>query len=306
VIAAVALSTQLLVHRIDRWMIDTHLSAPADSHLSLFERLFDQSPIEVTTTVEWRKVPVTATVDAVRSDPSLWRRMFFDDWDRVPDPLRTQGLERMWRHYREVVRAPSRWDRMTPRHWDLVPQPIRGMAFIEMVRYWSGFYQVGTAYGVPRGTVTNTMAAIMIVESAFEHRAITTNRAGNRDIGVAQASDDTRAALEELRAGGFIDFAPADEMGYTDPWQGSRVLVLWFSIMLDETGGDLDTAIRAYHRGGPLARAGEGGDYFDLVVDRRRRYLRDETASATWAFLRARVRDLPADPEPGYRPRRPP
>ena len=185
---------------------------------------------------------------------------------------------------------------MTPRDWDLVPQPMRGMAFIEMVRYWSGIYQVGAEYGLLRGTVTNTMAAIMITESAFEHRALTINSSGNRDIGVAQASDGTRTALARLHSSGLIDFAPVDEDDYTNPWQGTRVLVLWFAIMLDETGGDLDAAIRAYHRGGPLARTGEGEDYRELVIDRRRRYLRDETASDAWAFLRAKVLELPAEP----------
>jgi len=297
-VAVCALSLSFLIRWTDRWLLDLHLVDPVDGELALFERLFDQTPIEVMTTIEWRKVPAVATVDAVRTDPSLWRRMFVDDWDQIPEPLRSQGLDRMWRRYRDLVRAPRRWDQMTPGDWDLVPQPMRAMAFIEMVRYWSGVYQVGTTYGLARGTVTNTMAAIMIVESAFEHRAITINRAGNRDIGVAQVSDGTRAALQRLHASGVIDFAPADDRGYADPWQGSRVLVLWFSIMLDETKGDLDEAIRAYHRGSPLARAGEGDNYLKLVIDRRRRYLRDETASATWAFLRAKVRDLLAERVP--------
>lgn len=47
------------------------------------------------------------------------------------------------------------------------PQPIRAMAYIQMVKYWSGYYEVGTRFGLPRGTVTNTMNAIVMAESWF-------------------------------------------------------------------------------------------------------------------------------------------
>ena len=138
------------------------------------------------------------------------------------------------------------------------------------------------------------MAAILMTESGFLHRAFSINGDGSRDIGLAQASDWTRAALRRLQRAGTIDFAPADEMDYYDPWQATRVLVVWFGLMLDETGGDLDAAVRAYNRGAPQARAGAGDAYLALVVDRRRRYLRDETGSPTWAFLRAKARGGPA------------
>jgi hypothetical protein len=264
---------------------------PVPSHVRLDVRLWDQTRVVVTTTASWQKIPVRATVDRVRSDPALWRRMFFDDFDRLPGLLRTEALEAMWRRYGHLVRAPTRWDHMTPRDWDLVPQPVRAMTFIEMVRYWSGHYQTGLPYGLPRGTVTNTMAAILMTESGFMHRASYVNGGGNRDIGLSQASDWTRAALTRLHREGTIDFAPAGEADYYDPWQATRVLVLWFGVMLDETRGDLDAAIRAYNRGAPLARAGAGDEYLTAVVDRRRRYLRDETGSETWAFLRAKVRE---------------
>ena len=51
------------------------------------------------------------------------------------------------------------------------------MAYIQMVKYWSGRYQVGTPFGLPRGTVTNTMNAIVMAESWFEHRGSHTNPA---------------------------------------------------------------------------------------------------------------------------------
>ena len=32
------------------------------------------------------------------------------------------------------------WDRMRAEDWDDVPQPVRTVAFRQMVAYWSGFY----------------------------------------------------------------------------------------------------------------------------------------------------------------------
>jgi hypothetical protein len=290
--AVAAFGAPLTLHATDQWMRSVAQAAPLGPFVPLPARLWDQTPIQVVTTAAWRKIPTTVTVDRVRSDPSIWRRMFVDDFDRLPEPLRAESLEAMWRRYGHLVHAPAQWDRMTPRDWDLVPQPVRAWAFVEMVRYWSGYYQTGASFGLPRGTVTNTMAAILMIESGFVHRARYTNGAGNRDIGLAQASDWTRAALPRLKLAGTIDFAPEREGDYDDPWQATRVLVIWFALMLDETRGDLDAAIRAYNRGAPLARAGAGADYHRLVVDRRRRYFRDESTSVTWEFFRDRTAAL--------------
>jgi hypothetical protein len=290
-VAVVAFGLPFGVQQAGQWIDRAAHTMPRVPHQALDARLWDQTPVVVTTTVAWRKMPTQATVDRVQHDPALWRRMHVDDFDQLPTSLRAGALDAMWRRYGHLALAPARWDRMTPRDWDLVPQPLRAMAFIEMVRYWSGHYQTGAAYDLPRGTVTNTMAAILMTESGFLHRALSFNGDGSRDIGLAQASDWTRAALPRLQRAGTIDFAPADEIGYYDPWQATRVLVVWFGLMLDETGGDLDAAVRAYNRGAPQARAGAGDTYLALVVDRRRRYLRDETGSPTWAFLRAKVRD---------------
>jgi hypothetical protein len=95
-------------------------------------------------------------------------------------------------------------------------------------------------------------------------------------------------------AAGRIAAAPATDADYEDPWQASRVLVLWFGLMLDETGGDLDMAIRAYHRGSPLARLGEGEEYLSIVHTRRARYMRGESTSPTWHWLRAQTETLDA------------
>ena len=281
-----AFAVPLALEATDQWTRRVQRAAPLGPFVPLPARLWDQTPIRVVTTAAWQKIPTMTTVDRVRSDPSVWRRMFVDDFDQLPEPLRTESLEAMWRRYGPLVRAPARWDGMTARDWDLVPQPVRAMAFIEMVRYWSGYYQTGASYGLPRGTVTNTMNAILMVESGFLHRARAINGAGNRDIGLAQASDWTRAALPVLRLAGTIDFAPDTEAAYEDPWQATRVLVLWFGLMLDETRGDLGAAIRAYNRGAPQARAGAGAEYLRLVTDRRRRYFGADSDSPTWTFFR--------------------
>jgi hypothetical protein len=282
-------------YAVNRWTGGLLQSLPRENQLSLYALLWDQTPVPLNITVGWQKIRVTMPADRVRSDRVLWRQMFFDDWDRVPSGLREQSLDRMWTQYAWVVHDPSAWDRMAVYDWNQIPQPIRAMAFIEMVRYWSGAYQVGASYGLPRGTVTDTMAAIMITESWFEHQSSYTNSAGNRDIGLAQASDHTRQSLARLRARGAIDFAPERDEDYFDPWKATRVLAIWFQLMLNETGGDLEAAIRAYHKGAPLARAGDGAEYLKMVVDRRRRFMRDQGDSPTWRFLWARVAALRAN-----------
>ena len=143
----VAFATAIGFYGVNRWIERVALAMPLPAHVPLDARLWDQTPIVVTTTAAWQKIPVRVTVDRVRSDPALCRRMFFDDFDRLPAPLRADALDAMWHRYGNLVRAPARWDHMTPRDSDLVPQPVRAMAFIEMVRYWSGYYQTGGVYG---------------------------------------------------------------------------------------------------------------------------------------------------------------
>jgi hypothetical protein len=182
------------------------------------------------------------------SDHTLWRRMHFDDWDTVPSGTREDALERMWRASSRVIATPREWDRMTVEDWDGVPQPIRAQAFIQMMRYWSGRYHVGESFGLPRGTVTNTMNAIVMAESWFEHRAISISRSRNRDLGLAQMSDFARDRLAQLLRAGRIDFAPDDDRGYFDPWQATRMAAIWFDLMLTEQNGDIQASVRSYPR----------------------------------------------------------
>jgi hypothetical protein len=174
---------------------------------------------------------------------------------------------------------------MTPADWNLVPQPIRALAFMDMMAYWSGFYQVGAAHGLGRGTITDTLNAIMMVESWFEHRAVSMSRSGNRDLGVGQASDYARARMAQLAQRGLIDFAPDDDAGYFNPWQATRMTAIWLDLMLDEQRGDLNGAIRAYHRGTPLAETEAGEAYLSNVRQKRRRFMRDRNGTPAWQVL---------------------
>lgn len=275
-----------LMWGVARWRSQQFADLPLQLVVERARAAAYEAPLTVRTTVAWTKVPTQVTPAEVRSDPTLWRRMLFNDWDLVPADLRRAGLQRLWNAYRHVLCQPGTWDAMTVHDWDWIPQPIRAVAYTQMVRYWSGFYHVGAEFALPRGVVTETLIAIVMSESWFEHRAVNATVSGNTDLGLAQASDYTRASLARLRAAGTIDFAPAKDEDYFDPWQASRVVAVWFGIMLDEVGGDLATAIRAYHRGGPSARAGEGQEYLDAVRRRRSRYLRPGGHSPTWEYLR--------------------
>ena len=198
--------------------------------ISILNAFADHTPIRVTVTADWQKVSVTVPIYALRSDITLWRQMNFDDWDTVTEHLREDGLSAMWNRFGFLVPNPSHWDRMTAYDWDLVPQPIRAMAYIQMVKYWSGYYRVGTRFGLPRGAVTNTINAIVMAESWFEHRGSHTNPGGERDIGLGGASEYCRRAVQRLARDGVIDFT-LEAQDYFDPWQATRVVAVvavWF------------------------------------------------------------------------------
>jgi hypothetical protein len=90
--------------------------------------------------------------------------------------------------------------------------------------------------------------------------------------------------MQQLYDRGDVDFVLTNTQ-YSDPWLAARVVAIWFDLMLHEADGDLDAAVRAYHKGTPLARLGQGEDYLAHVKRRRHRYIRNEDSTPTWRFL---------------------
>jgi hypothetical protein len=285
---------------------------PQTASVNVWHVLFYSPQIEVTLGGHGVGAPWRASLDEVRNSPALWVRMHLADWNTVPSPTRELGLNAMLRRYRPVLMTPGTWDRMTPFDWDAVPQPVRTLAYRQMLAYWSGFYHVGSAYGLPRRVVTDTLAAIVMSESWFDHRAGVAYDDGTRDVGLGQASDYARNRLRQLHALGRVDASFADP-DYANPWAATRFVALWMSLMLDETHGDLDLAVRAYNRGIDRAHDSLGTKYADTVRSRLARYIRNHDAPVAWRYLWDRARELeqeqwpwtaPSTPVPGGDSRR--
>ena len=270
---------------------------PFVAPLDVYALFVDSTAVSLTVYAGGEYAPWRSTVDAIRTDRTLWRRMHLENFNSVPPDLRAEGLDALLEANRAVMTNPRLWDKMSVRDWDLVPQPVRTVAYRQMVAYWTGLYDVGGRYGIPPALVSDTVAAIIMSESWLDHRAIHRDRSGNVDIGLAQASGFARARLRELYNQGVVDVDFTTE-DYFNPWSATRFVALWFSLLLDEAAGDLDLAVRAYNRGIANAFDDRGSAYLAAVKRRLHRFIRNNEAPDAWAYVWHAARTIEQDEWP--------
>lgn len=269
--------------RLRQWVNAT--DAPRVAAPDIVEALTERRDVQITiTTPDWKTVPKVVPLQRLSWDTSIWQEMHFGDWDRLTADLREPALRRMARVYAPLLRDPSAWREITPEDWSRVPQPIRAVAFLRMAHHWATARQVGVEFGLDPVRMGQTIGAIVMAESWFDHRAMHVNPWGNRDMGLAQCSDYCRRTLEQMAAAGEIPFAPI-EGEYFDPSVATWVATVWFERELRLSEGDVKRAIRAYHRGQHNAMDEKGTAYLANVLRLRERYVITQRTSASWGFL---------------------
>ena len=266
-------------------------TAPPITAIDLDPIFFDRSPVLVTYEVGGKHMTQQTTADDVRGNLTLWRRMTLADWNGVTGKLREEAIDNMFERHQHMLMNPRTWDAMDAAAWDWVPQPIQTVAYRRMIEYWAGYYNVGGGYALPAGLIADTLTAIVMTESWFNHRGTFVNDDGSRDIGLAGASHFARERLRQLHTTGKVDIHFSED-DYFNPWMATRFVAIWMTLLLDEANGDLPTAIRAYNRGITRAHDALGTAYYEMVQRRLTRFIRNRQAPPAWDYVWRKSRAL--------------